>query len=432
MDLYKEAMEVDFEDTPNPQAPDMLDTMLQDVKPFRAFHSVSWLAQSSNNMTNAELGLSQLIGESHALLNPLTTDLRTSPCSRDRKPLQAEDTVQLIYPGIIQPETVSLPQSPRTAFGLPLKMDNSMPGSCVEDSQQSPCLSRTLSPAGSWCSELSIYDSKASPYSVEQLVTSVGSSELHSPVFDLQSPAIDGLSPLSPSSSGPASPSTDLLGNSPQLEQPDTQISSSPGNAISGRRGSEDSGYGCEAGQQTSSNEDTGKMTRRLRTAFTCEQIATMEKTFKKGKYLTQSSRRKLANKLQLSENQIKTWFQNRRMKQKRETQDVRHSSIYAANLFGLPGYHLQQPGPLYAQPIHSGPQPMAYSQPQLNSMTGTYPYPLPASNPYNPLNATVRPMMYTPQQPAMYPPGYHDQRSYPKLQPHMYPPVYHGERPYF
>ncbi|GAA6103288.1 ventral expressed homeobox [Tachysurus ichikawai] len=63
---------------------------------------------------------------------------------------------------------------------------------------------------------------------------------------------------------------------------------------------------------------------RRIRTKFTSCQIARLEKTFHKRKYLGTTQRRKIAEKLHLSETQVKTWFQNRRMKLKREAQDNR------------------------------------------------------------------------------------------------------------
>ncbi|XP_033882762.1 homeobox protein vent1-like [Acipenser ruthenus] len=62
---------------------------------------------------------------------------------------------------------------------------------------------------------------------------------------------------------------------------------------------------------------------RRMRTKFTSEQIHKLEKTFSKHKYLGVSERLKVAAKLHLSETQVKTWFQNRRMKLKREVQDL-------------------------------------------------------------------------------------------------------------
>ncbi|XP_075438221.1 homeobox protein vent1-like [Ascaphus truei] len=70
---------------------------------------------------------------------------------------------------------------------------------------------------------------------------------------------------------------------------------------------------------------------RRIRTAFTSQQIYKLEKTFKKQKYLGASERKKLAMSLELSEIQIKTWFQNRRMKLKRQIQDQQHSLLSPA-----------------------------------------------------------------------------------------------------
>ncbi|XP_019737463.1 ventral expressed homeobox [Hippocampus comes] len=72
--------------------------------------------------------------------------------------------------------------------------------------------------------------------------------------------------------------------------------------------------------------EEEGEVTqqRRMRTKFTSEQIRKLESTFNKHKYLGASQRRKIAEKLDLSETQVKTWFQNRRMKLKREVHEMR------------------------------------------------------------------------------------------------------------
>ncbi|PKU43544.1 homeobox protein vent1-like [Limosa lapponica baueri] len=76
---------------------------------------------------------------------------------------------------------------------------------------------------------------------------------------------------------------------------------------------------------------------RRARTAFTSEQLCRLEKTFQRQKYLGASERRKLAAALQLSEMQIKTWFQNRRMKLKRQIQDHQHRFVSPAPLYTYP-----------------------------------------------------------------------------------------------
>uniref|UniRef100_A0A667ZPR0 Homeobox domain-containing protein n=1 Tax=Myripristis murdjan TaxID=586833 RepID=A0A667ZPR0_9TELE len=84
---------------------------------------------------------------------------------------------------------------------------------------------------------------------------------------------------------------------------------------------------GYSSGSESEVGDDSeGEATqqRRMRTKFTSEQISKLEKTFSKHKYLGATQRRAIAEKLNLSETQVKTWFQNRRMKLKREVQDMR------------------------------------------------------------------------------------------------------------
>lgn len=61
------------------------------------------------------------------------------------------------------------------------------------------------------------------------------------------------------------------------------------------------------------------KKPRRRRTAFTQSQLTYLEKRFHEQKYLSVADRGQVAEKLNLSETQIKTWYQNRRTKWKRQ-----------------------------------------------------------------------------------------------------------------
>ena len=60
------------------------------------------------------------------------------------------------------------------------------------------------------------------------------------------------------------------------------------------------------------------KRRRKLRTVFTSKQLAGLEKAFTDKKYLSVPDRIKLAMELELTDTQVKTWFQNRRMKEKK------------------------------------------------------------------------------------------------------------------
>ncbi|XP_059062500.1 homeobox protein MSH-B [Achroia grisella] len=83
----------------------------------------------------------------------------------------------------------------------------------------------------------------------------------------------------------------------------------------------QDFGDGKADYQQSGPCSSRGK---RARTAFSAQQIKSLEAEFEKNRYLSVAARGRLARQLRLTETQIKIWFQNRRTKWKRKyTNDV-------------------------------------------------------------------------------------------------------------
>ncbi|CAG2110246.1 unnamed protein product, partial [Medioppia subpectinata] len=72
-------------------------------------------------------------------------------------------------------------------------------------------------------------------------------------------------------------------------------------------------------GSRESSKTSRQKKPRRRRTAFTQVQLNYLERKFRLQKYLSVSDRGQVALTLNLTETQIKTWYQNRRTKWKRQ-----------------------------------------------------------------------------------------------------------------
>ncbi|KAL0978959.1 hypothetical protein UPYG_G00178490 [Umbra pygmaea] len=113
------------------------------------------------------------------------------------------------------------------------------------------------------------------------------------------------------------------------------------------------------------------KKPRKARTAFTDHQLAQLERSFERQKYLSVQDRMELAASLNLSDTQVKTWYQNRRTKWKRQTavglELLAEAGNYSAlqRMFPTPYFYSQSlvsnldPAGLYLYRGPSAPSPI-------------------------------------------------------------------------
>ncbi|CAI9548423.1 unnamed protein product, partial [Staurois parvus] len=77
----------------------------------------------------------------------------------------------------------------------------------------------------------------------------------------------------------------------------------------------------------------------RSRTKFNKQQLQELEKSFEEHRYIGSNEKKRLSKVLKLSEAQVKTWFQNRRMKFKRQGQDARVEALISRLYVPYYGY---------------------------------------------------------------------------------------------
>ncbi|XP_062236445.1 barH-like homeobox 1a [Platichthys flesus] len=157
-------------------------------------------------------------------------------------------------------------------------------------------------------------------------------------VLRFESPLVAGQ--FQPRSAGSSFLIRDILSDRRSLSDPGL---SDPGLEAEPCRSGPDVDTSLRSSSDTESRVQ--KKPRKARTAFSDQQLSRLERSFQKQKYLSVQERMELAASLQLSDTQVKTWYQNRRTKWKRRSAAGLELLAEAGRMF-LPTHFLFPPAP--------------------------------------------------------------------------------------
>uniref|UniRef100_A0A8R1DX12 Homeobox domain-containing protein n=1 Tax=Caenorhabditis japonica TaxID=281687 RepID=A0A8R1DX12_CAEJA len=127
---------------------------------------------------------------------------------------------------------------------------------------------------------------------------------------------------------------------SEKLETKEGETRDSTGGSPLESDAEDDDEMGRGSDDEANSSDPSQARKKKTRTVFSRSQVSQLELMFECKRYLSSQERSTLAQKLHLTETQVKIWFQNRRNKFKRQAQtDDPNSSLqmHRANIFSIP-----------------------------------------------------------------------------------------------